>query len=213
MPVASWTCLRDGVNGLRVRDGRDSLILGILPTLLPNIEHELRACNPVKKRFVVERRLISNKNGDISALFSCPGCTLLFCSVKIFIAKYLSLFSLVFHRLHFIVMILKRYPVQNRFIAATICYVFASVLFCTLFALFQQSDCTFGYLKMNAIFFILLFYKAQMEESQEVISIKSQQRPFCWGGAWTFLLTKCENHCLNLNCIILRWPVMQSVNP
>jgi len=43
------------------------------------------------------------------------------------------------------------------------------------------------YLKVIAIFFILLFEKALMEESQKCISIKSQPRPFSWGGRrWTF---------------------------
>jgi len=35
------------------------------------------------------------------------------CSVKLFIAKYFNLFCLVFYTLHFIVIILKRYPENN----------------------------------------------------------------------------------------------------
>jgi len=47
------------------------------------------------------------------------------CSVKLFIDKYLNLWVAL------IVIILNRYSVQNRLIAATISSFFASVLFCT----------------------------------------------------------------------------------
>jgi len=86
---------------------------------------------------------------------------------------------LVFHRLNFfcrlnfIVIILKRYSVQNRLIVATI-----SKFFCTDITVFCESNSklvlVFRLTQQSAVIeidckLILSFEKAQMEESQKVV--------------------------------------------